>query len=173
MDKRKQHFSKDEDFEVEKKPRMREGAAAASTQKKKTDPDPSKPKMREGTAAASTQKKKDPNKKQLRQVMTMSISADVSALKDDDDVVTTKHPHCFSDETDTDVAAWERGIAQLVSSLFIFIRTVIPERPANAQQTLSKRSADACEFGLHGLKLFFQAADMVFDDILVPAHYLR
>ena len=53
--------------------------------------------------------------------MTTSISADVSALKEDDNVVTTKHPHRFSDETDADVATWERGIAQLVSSLFIFI----------------------------------------------------
>ena len=66
MDKQKQHFSEDEDFEVEKKPRMCEGAAAASTQKKKTDPDPSKPKMCEGAAAASMQKKKDPSKKQPR-----------------------------------------------------------------------------------------------------------
>ncbi len=65
--------------------------------------------------------------------MTTFISVDVRALREDDDMVTTKHPHRFSDEMDTDVTAWERGIAQLVSSSLIFIRTIVCECPANTQ----------------------------------------
>ena len=94
-----------------------------------------KPKMHKGVAAAFSQKQKktECSKKQPRRVTTMSISTDVRALREDDDMVTTKHPHCFPDEMDADVAAWERGIAQLVSSSLIFIRTIVRECPANAQ----------------------------------------
>ena len=159
IDKRKQECSDNEDFETpdaggntKKKPKMHEGAAAAFLQK---------------------QKKTERSKKQPRRVTTTSISADVRALREDDDVVTMKHPHRFLDETDADVAAWERGIAQLVSSSLIFIRTIVHKRPANTQRTLSARSVNACVLGLHGLQMFFQAAYMVFEDILVPAHYLQ
>ena len=129
MDKRKQEFSDDEDFEtpdaggnMHKKPKVHEGAAAAFSQK---------------------QKKTERSKKQPRRVMTTSISADIRALREDDDVVTTKHPHHFPDKTDADVAAWERGIAQLVSSSLIFIQTIVRECPANAQQMLNECSAHA------------------------------
>ncbi len=75
--------------------------------------------------------------------MTTSISTDVRALREDDDVVTMKHPHHFPDEMDTDVTAWERGIAQLVSSSLIFIQTIVRKCPANTQRTLNERSAHA------------------------------
>ncbi len=112
--KRKQEFSDKEDFET-------------------PDAGGKKPKMHEGAVAAFSQKKTERSKKQPRQVTTTSISVDVRALREDDNVVTTKHPHRFSDETDTDVAAWEKGIAQLVSSSLVFIRTIVRECPANAQ----------------------------------------
>ncbi len=119
MDKRKQEFSDDEDFETPE--------AGGNTKKK--------PKMHEGAAAAFSQKKTEHSKKQLRRVTTTSISADIRALREDDDVVTTKHPHRFPDETDADVVAWERGIAQLVSSSSSSFELSY----ANVQRTLSKR----------------------------------
>ena len=102
MDKRKQEFS-DDDFETPE--------AGGKTKK---------PKMHEGVAAAFPQRT-ECSKKQPRCVMTMLISVDIRALWEDDEVVTTKHPCRFPDKTDADVATWERGIAQLVSSSLIFI----------------------------------------------------
>ncbi len=116
MDKRKQEFS-DDDFETP-------GAGAGEKKKMK---------MHEGVATAFPQRTVRTSKKQPRRVMTTFISTDIRALREDDEVVTTKHPRCFPDKTDADVATWEKGITQLVSS-FCPMR-MSSECSANAQQT--------------------------------------